>query len=438
MSQKKIDDLESLVIIDLDEEDFEDIEIEEKIEKTTNKKTTPRSQKVASKKEASKAEKVASKKEAPKAEKVTSKKASHKEERKPRGKIFKLSILVYVLLLSTGIVFVWGFLWKNLEVYQNDIDAKNAEETNLISESRAPQLAFLDEISTMTDEQWIALWNEANPEDYNGTQKLADYFGAHFAKENLSYYKASSYTKDNPVYLVKDEALTLAEIQMQGQGDDWNIAQVDFLVEGKMSDSIVVPTDYLVYCNGILAGDNCKQQAEGIKVEDYEEELTNPVEYSTYTFDGLFEEPEITIEAPDNYKKAEDVYGNYYLAMDSSEVADYQQKADEFIKALLHYYSYGKNSLSANMVAVSSHVASGSQAQKIIKQAQDGLQWVNYDGANYVTETSEVYRLADNCYCVDVSYEDMKENSTMKPGIYRVFFLDLGSGYKIYNFTLYK
>ncbi|MGN0346718.1 MAG: hypothetical protein ACI4DU_05475 [Lachnospiraceae bacterium] len=368
------------------------------------------------------------------------KKVKSKVAYAPVSRVFRIFLVTYLSLLIILTLGALGYLWKSLADYQNNYDANQQQAAYQVSVNRAPQVCFDEYLEQMTEEDWIALWYENHPEHFDSEEEIRTFLQTNLIHVPYTCWKAPSYTKDNPVFLIKSDDRVLALFSLEGRELSWQVSSAQLNLYGQENASIVVPANCQVYCNGILLSEEYQ-----ITVSDndanytYADRLENPVPYVTYTVEGLLSAPSLTVSMnSDTRHVVRDIAGNYYPAL--SDGTTYQNKAEEFIRALLHYYSYGKNSISENMAAAISHVDSSSHAATIIRQSFDGVHWCNFDNANYVTTPSEVYVLADNAYCVDISYENTNapenEDGTRDVNVYRVYFFDFGNGFKIYDFSM--
>lgn len=367
-------------------------------------------------------------------------KKGKKTNKKRKKSFFKKGLIFYLVMLTVILVGIVVILWRGLADYQAGIDAENATRDYEREMRRAPQICFQNHLAEMTEDDWVKVWYDQHPLCFDSEEQIRSLIREHILNVETQSYRAPEYTEDNPVYLIKNDDIILAVFSLAGEGVDWQVASTSLELEGDCQGAIDVPVGSTVYCNGIVMDESLATSSDGDIVEGYEDSLVNPVQYNVYSVEGLIEEPLLTadIEA-DGYAIAIDHNGRYYMVMENG--SDYKEKAENFIKSLLNYYTMGKNSISENMVATLNHVASSSNAASVIRASYDGVLWANYTAASYETWTSEVYVVADNCLAVDVFYYDkneVTENDTPESltQIYRVYFLDLGSGYKIYSFSL--
>lgn len=360
-----------------------------------------------------------------------------RRKRKKNKTVFYKVLLIYIVILAVASIVVSTLLWKKLDDYQRDIDSQKAQEEYALSLARAPQLFFDNYMSAMTTDDWIKIWYETYPEHFDPENVIREYIEKNFMNGNISYWKSPVYKTEAPVYLMKDEERELAEIYLAGKDLNWNVDHIKLFVAGDNASSITVPSGCNVFCNDIQLDERyVVETIDSVGLEDYKDSLVNPVTYSTYRVDGLIGSQSLMVKPSDESKGLViDENDEFYLTLNTSDKETYRQKADNFIRALVTYYARGKVDTAENMNMVLAHVVSDSKAGKIIRQSYDGVLWKPSDySITYNTTVSDVFVLADNCYAVDVSYENTR--NAEDASCYRVYILNLGSGFKIYDFGL--
>lgn len=363
-------------------------------------------------------------------------KINKKHKKKKRRQYFKIALLIYSALLVITIFTVWIILWGRLSGYQKNIDNEQAAAEMDKQEKRAPQLFITNAVDTFSKDDWISLWTN-NSSGLDKEDDINSVIETTILSSPLSLWKAPDYSDSNLAYLVTNDNGDIARLHITKSNETYMIDAGEILINGEFDSQITVPKSCEVYCNNILLDESYISDDSGSMsndLKDYEDSLINPTAYCTYSVNGLLSEPELTVaNGDDSFTINTDSNGDYYLVLNDS--GTYKNEAESFVKSLLYYYSQGKNSASANMASATSHVASGSSAQSIIRQSLDGVLWRYPTNATYETVASDVYVIADNCYFVDIYYKETgaDEDSTQ---IYRVYFLDLGSGFKIYSFAM--
>lgn len=362
---------------------------------------------------------------------------SEKAWKKRSFKAFKNGLLIYIFILLFISIGILTYMWISLSSYQKKVDEENAAKEYSTNLQRAPQLYFEDYFANLSEDDWIDIWYENNPYKYNSKDEVRSFLKENILTCDKTLFKSADYFEAAPVYLLKCNDESIARFYLEGSALDWKVTKRELLLQGQNSSTIEVPNGTILSINSAPVDESfVTKEGHSVNVPSYKDQLNNPVSYSVYTVENLIAECDFNVESSnDNLDIVTDDSGVYCFALKSDAALSYKDKADKFIKALLYYYKMGKVDTSANLSAVTAQVAKGSEAATVIKQSYDGVLWrFSYPNITYQTETSPVYVLADNCYCVDVTY--VSSEDTEKAESYRVYFLDLGDGFKIYNFAL--
>jgi len=350
---------------------------------------------------------------------------------------FASALLIYIGILLLVIIGVLVYLWISLSKYQSGIDESAAQTEYEEKVSHAPQNVFMSYVSGLSETDWTNLWYETHPEHFDSSAVVNDIMNKTFINGDVNYYKSDDSTQENPRFLIKNSEGTLVVMTLTGSGTDYAVTDTEFMIEGDYASSVTAPKGSTVYINEIeLGAEYITESVADVPMKEYSDSVNNPVVYDTYVINGLLSEPEIRIEGDRSLVLDSDDRYKYVLSEDESgAIVD---KADSFIRALLHYYWLGKSDSETNMNAALSKVASNSEASRLIRISIDGIIWrPSYPGVTCDISNGPVYVLADNCYCVDVSYVPYgTAGSDIEAGAYRVFFLDTGKGMNIYNFEL--
>lgn len=363
---------------------------------------------------------------------------SKRKKRKVNIFTFGRFMLAYSVILIVVAIGVIGYIWSSLANYQAGIDSDLAQGEEEKMAARAPQLTFQNYIAGMTLDDLVTAWKIQNPYCFDSDETIREYLQEKIFDIQYDSYKAVDYSDSKPKYVIKNGDESLAYFTLDSNSGEWSVSDVNIAISGNASAEVIAPVTMKVTCEGIEVGDEYLGQKYEIEVDGYDDQLINPVSYGEFRINNLIKEGDIIPQSDkDNLDVAIDAEGKYQYILQSGGDA-YKQEAEGFINALLYYYSQGKNNVSANMANAVSYVASGSEASKIIRQSLDGVTWRRGDNATYTTSTSDVYVVADNCYIVDVTYRKNinSEDEEVKDQIYKVYFLDLGSGFKIYSFGM--
>lgn len=379
---------------------------------------------------------------------------------------FKKGYLIYL-----GILFVLVFgtlitLWVKMGSYQDKVDA---EMTEIVSEEaetvstdeaeRAAQKCFMDYADSLTLEGWVNLYYASHPDGFDSEEDVTSLITSKVIEPLNERHRASDYSASEPKYIITSEGEPIASFTLVGSDNEWTVASTKVFLGGNETALITAPSDCIVRINGSEITDEFVEvEKTAVAVDGYDDALTNPVIMNTYTISGLLN-AESDVTAQGAYLSID---GNFYSSVEDNS---YVEKARSFIESLLHFYASGKENTDGNASAVMSHVASGSKAASIINSAKSGLEWVPPNhSVSYDIECSEVCKVADNCYFVDVAYtpkgagaaedgsaseesdedgsdengdrsaDGTKEDAVKGAGVYRVYFLDDGSGYRIVLF----
>lgn len=361
---------------------------------------------------------------------------------------FSKGVRLYVIIFSILIFGTLAFLWTKLFLYQLHIDSdeqKSVQEEitggSEVNSERAAQEYFQDHLANMTVNDFAEIWNETK-NTYDSEETINTFLEERIINSGYECFKAADYSIDAPEYVLMKDNQAICEFFLKGSVDVWSVDHVNILLSGEECFTATIPQSCKLLINGKeVTTDYAIGESSLAKVDSYDESLELPESFITYKVDGLIKEPDlltdITVESSLGEAKLA-VDGIYYDVLTGSEAAEYQQKADAFIKQLLDYYSKGKENAEGNMATVRSHVVSGSAASQVINNSLSGVVWRVADySVSYGTTPSDVYVLASNCFCVDIAYETLSESNTYETGngVYRVYFLDEGNGYGIVQFA---
>lgn len=369
------------------------------------------------------------------------------EDNQHRDRFFR-GYVIMVIVLALIFAAILAFLWIKLDGYESKVTSKETgqELVSKVDEALGPnaeeieksqQQAFLAFVDGMSGQSLAPFWYNTHPEHFDNEDDVASFLNENIVNVPFERYKADDFAIDAPKYCLVYGGSVIAEMMLEGSVGEWSVSNVDIKLNGSLSGDVTVPKNTEGYINGALIPETYIVTEVAAEVDGYTDSLANAQVFDNYHVEGLISEPFITANSFEQMVcTTPAVDGRYYLIL--TEGADtYKNKADDFIKSLLHYYSAGKENAEGNLSSVLSHVASGSEAAKVINSSISGVVWTTAYAANYVTNTSDVYILADNCYCVDVDYRNDSEDASINSGegVYRVYFLDEGNGYRIVQFA---
>ena len=328
------------------------------------------------------------------------------ESDNPNSKFLK-GYLIYVVVLLVIALGVTGYLWFRLARYQAGIEAEAEEEaldsgeTSAEDDEKAAQKCFTEYVESLGAEGWKNIYYADHPERMDTEEDVLSFVTEKIMDSGYSCYKADDFAPEAPKYVLMVDGTTIAEVSLLKNGNDWGIEKAEILLTGDNTITIKAPAGSNVYVNGNeLSEDYITVEKEAATLEDYDEDLENPVIFNKYTISGMIGDA-AEVQVDNGYLACDDTY--YDIISDGQSK---QEKAEEFVKSLLHYYAMGKENTESNQAEALSYVAGSSNASKVIYAAASGLEWVPADySLSYTTETSEILKLADNCFCIDVAYE---------------------------------
>lgn len=372
-------------------------------------------------------------------------------EENNKSKYFK-GYGIYVLILTFVLIMVLAVLWFKLSSFQKDTEDGGVSDTGSGTESmysysdeeieRAVQSAFTSYLEGMGETQWISLYRESHPECLENDNNISQFITEKIINSGYECYKDAEYSLNKPVYLLMKGDDILASFEMSGSDLNWSVAKADVLIEGLESFEAYVPADCILYINdNAVTGEDYIKDSQTASVSEYDEDLSNPTMWNHYVITGLIRQPEVysvRVEGNNGDSTRLSADGYYYRIINEENAASYSDTAEKFVRTLLDYYAKGKDNYESNMSAVLSYVASGSAAAAVIRETASGMEWMTPDySVRYITVPSDVYILSDNCICVDITYskENSEEEAQTEEGIYRVYLLDAGNGYKIVQFA---
>ena len=377
--------------------------------------------------------------------------SSKKRRRRKKRNAFKKGLRTYVIILSVLIVAICAVLWVFLTRFQRNKDAE-AEAQRIQQEElyrqqaeaeairRAPQKTFEAWLASTSPDYWTDLWQSERSQPLESREIVRSAMERHFSAAEP--FRASEYSSQAPVYVLKEGEETLARVYLSGSDASWTVSQVDLVLEGGESASVQAITGSHIYCNGVELGQEYVTDSESsFEYAPLSNQLVNPVSMLTYTVDGLLEPPVLTADPPEGHNLVQTEDGKFLLTLSPTEGDVYKQKAVDFVRAYLYYYMSGYNNTQGNLYYALGFLTQGTQAYSDLQDTYLGVVWntayANIDTKN--TVAGDVVLWADNCCSVDVSY-DAKCTLNGQPIDYatatmRIYFLKGNNGtFYISNF----
>lgn len=354
-------------------------------------------------------------------EKSVKRKRRINRKTKKTGSSFRLFLGMYAGLWMVLTLILCIILWKNLAKYQNDYDdAKAAGE---------PELAMQESMDMFLPENIGNLIDELQPEilsRFETIEQYKDFYENFLEDRTVSYVKDEGlYNDARPVYDVyasprtaggsdaasaahDDVLLAIVSFKAAGEKDSfgfnkWEIK--DVAISENVYDYhdvyVKVMDDMEVYINGIKA-DEREYITGGVidnAVSDKAYELTGvSFNYKIYYAGDMVEEPDVKVldasgnDVTDRYIEEENDLKNYESTASAEFIAGVQDRVRNFCETYV-YHIYRK----ASVGTVAAMMESGSEAEKLLYNAQSTLAWA------WVPDTVEIL---DESYDEFMYYND--------------------------------
>ena len=355
-----------------------------------------------------------------------------------------LALYAVVLLAVSG--YLQRSLWRYLESFQAEMDRQTAEQIERRAYEKAlyqaPQLAFESWRSELTADYWTDLWYAKAPNDLDVRESVRAFMEERFAPDAIEAFKATGYTGETPVYVLKNGEDSLARVTLTGSELNWSVSEVELLIEGACSASVTAADRCRVYCNGReLGGEYAQTAGSHFRYEPLEGQLEGAVTWVSYHVEGLLLEPELTVEPPEGCSLLQTEEGDYLLGL-AGDADVYTDTAVEFVRAYLYYYMSGRYNTLDNLNSVLSYLTPGTQAYQDFIKTYDGVSWATYHTWIDTSKTyaGDVLVWADNCFSVDVTYDAdgirVGQYVDYADATMRIYFLQTDKGYIIGNFEI--
>ncbi len=354
-------------------------------------------------------------------EKSVKRKRRINRKTKKTSSSFRLFLGMYAGLWMVLTLILCIILWKNLAKYQNDYDAAKA--------AGEPELAMKESMDLFLPENTGNLIDELQPEilsRFETIEQYKDFYENFLEDRTVSYVKDEGlYNDARPVYDVyasprtaggsdaasaahDDVLLAIVSFKAAGEKDSfgfnkWEIK--DVAISENIYDYhdvyVKVMDDMEVYINGIKA-DEREYITGGVidnAVSDKAYELTGvSFNYKIYYAGDMVEEPDVKVldasgnDVTDRYIEEENDLKNYESTASAEFIAGVQDRVRNFCETYV-YHIYRK----ASVGTVAAMMESGSEAEKLLYNAQSTLAWA------WVPDTVEIL---DESYDEFMYYND--------------------------------
>lgn len=354
-------------------------------------------------------------------EKSVKRKRRINRKTKKTSSSFRLFLGMYAGLWMVLTLILCIILWKNLAKYQNDYDAAKA--------AGEPELAMQESMDMFLPENIGNLIDELQPEilsRFETIEQYKDFYEKFLEDRTVSYVKDEGlYNDARPVYDVyasprtaggsdaasaahDDVLLAIVSFKAAGEKDSfgfnkWEIK--DVAISENVYDYhdvyVKVMDDMEVYINGIKA-DEREYITGGVidnAVSDKAYELTGvSFNYKIYYAGDMVEEPDVKVldasgnDVTDRYIEEENDLKNYESTASAEFIDGVQDRVRNFCETYV-YHIYRK----ASVGTVAAMMESGSEAEKLLYNAQSTLAWA------WVPDTVEIL---DESYDEFMYYND--------------------------------
>ncbi len=319
---------------------------------------------------------------------------------------FKMGLLIYVVVAIILIGIGMGFFWKFIGDYEDGQpihtmekvvkDFEKADITKLINSSKIDMVSNPFEVA-----------------DGEGNKFLAEKFNSYLNGKKITFVKAKKYTDKNPVYVVKADGESIAEVELTSKKRNssnfkiWEFESLnlaDYISKViKTSDiKVQVPEGTVITVNGKEVADSYKVgEADIPELKEVSPYMENPPKMYTYEIKGFTAEP--TVSASLNGEalqilKEENVYTGTFTSSEEfvNEMSSY---ADEVAVA------YAKNFINVQK-KILPYVLKESDLYTSIKSATTA--WYpnskikSYEFTEKEISNFQVY--SDDCFSCDVKY----------------------------------
>lgn len=354
-------------------------------------------------------------------EKSVKRKRRINRKTKKTSSSFRLFLGMYAGLWMVLTLILCIILWKNLAKYQNDYDAAKA--------AGEPELAMKESMDLFLPENIGNLIDELQPEilsRFETIEQYKDFYENFLEDRTVSYVKDEGlYNDARPVYDVyasprtaggsdaasaahDDVLLAIVSFKAAGEKDSFGFNKWE-IKEVAISENIYdyhdvyvkVMDDMEVYINGLKA-DEREYITGGVidnAVSDKAYELTGvSFNYKVYYAGDMVEEPDVKVldaygnDVTDRYIEEENDLKNYESTASAEFIAGVQDRVRNFCETYV-YHIYRK----ASVGTVAAMMESGSEAEKLLYNAQSTLAWA------WVPDTVEIL---DESYDEFMYYND--------------------------------
>lgn len=315
-----------------------------------------------------------------------------KRKKRVKSKAFKYCMWTYVALWLVATAVICITLWKKLDAYQGDYDAKYQADYLAAQEAANPDLIMDEVLLQFTADNIAGLVEEMKPQILSRFETIEDYkafYSKYVTGKSFTYEKdEENYSDSRPVYNVYADSVLFAKVSLKSNG----IRDEFGFLSWKLDDIVIsennyqyfdvylkVSDDMKIYINGEIVGDTEYVRGDSVvnELTDKGKELTGTAYgYKVYYAGDMVTNP--VIQVLDS--EGNDITGNY--VMEENELMNYAVTAPEGFKEQVServvkfcetyvYHIYGK----ASATEVLGMMVDGSEAEAILYDIQPTLAW---------------------------------------------------------------
>ena len=326
----------------------------------------------------------------------------NKRHRRKKTSSFTYFLRAYAGLWLVLTVILCAVLWKNLSKYQKDYDAAAA--------AGDPELAMQESMDLFTADNIGALIEQQQPEilsRFETIEQYKDFYRSFLEQKKVDFKKNEElYNDARPVFNVyaydasasddtEGELFAIVSFKAAGEKDSfgfnkWEVK--DIAISENIYDYhdvyVKVMDDMTVYINGIQA-DETEYITGGVidnAMSDMAYNLTGvSFNYKVYYAGEMVGQPKLQVvdvngnDVTDNYVLEDNDLRNYESTASEEFIESVQDRVKSFCETYV-YHIYRK----ASVDSVASMMESGSEAARLLYNAQSTLAWA------WVPDTVEI------------------------------------------------
>ncbi len=345
------------------------------------------------------------------------------KQMKNKSGFFKFMIIyvaVAVVLISVGLVIFWGFI----KAYEEGMPY-NAMKT-VMNQFNTEDIGKLVNSDTLTSDN-----------EFENSDAILDEYKKLIDGKEITFEEAKDYTDKNPVYLVKADKKSVAEITLVEAGRNnhhfkvWKFGSIS--ISDYMKDTttitITAPSNMEVMVNNIKVSDKYKNSDTTTipalqKTVDYVDDLPD---IYTYTIKGFVKTPVVT--ATNGEGEASEVtctQNSYNIGFKADSNLEKSQM--ERVKTVVEAYGLNFINMSKD---VYKYILRESVLYTDLKSTTTAF-YPNSKISGYEYQDMKIdnfIRYADDCFSCDISYnlhvtlKDYTEKEANEPGSYTFVFV---------------